>query len=249
MEPDLIKVTAWPWTAATNAYVVGTTNSTAFGFAAPGGAFQPACALDAQGICEGDAFVAKLNPAAVRSGASIVYFTYLGGSLANTGNAIAVDTSGNAYIAGSTVSLDFPITATAFQPRYGGGNADAYVTKLDPFGATLLWSSYLGGTNTDLGNGIAADATGSAYLTGQTCSLDFPLSNPLQSNPGGNCDAFISKVSILNGIALNPAGLVFPAQSLGTTSQPLSRRHSRMEKPRSRYRASRSQATIPATSP
>ncbi|MFZ0736802.1 MAG: SBBP repeat-containing protein, partial [Candidatus Acidiferrales bacterium] len=204
-----------------NAYVVGTTNSTAFGFAAPGGAFQPACALDAQGVCEGDAFVAKLNPAAAGA-ASIVYFTYLGGSLADTGNGIAVDTSGNAYIAGSTVSLDFPTTATAFQPAYGGGNADAYVTKLDPFGATLVWSSYLGGTNTDVGNGIAADATGSAYLTGQTCSLDFPLSNPLQSNPGGNCDAFISKVSILNGIALNPAGLVFPAQSLGTTSQPLS---------------------------
>ncbi|MFZ0635054.1 MAG: SBBP repeat-containing protein [Candidatus Acidiferrales bacterium] len=204
-----------------NAYVAGTTSSTAFGFTAPGGAFQPACALDAQGVCEGDAFVAKLNPAA-SGAASIVYFTYLGGSLADTGNGIAVDTSDNAYITGSTVSLDFPVTSTAFQPTYGGGNADAYVTKLDPLGATLVWSSYLGGTNTDIGTGIAADATGSAYVTGQTCSLDFPLSNPLQSNPGGNCDAFISKVSVLNGIALNPAGLVFPAQSLGTTSQPLS---------------------------
>jgi beta-propeller repeat-containing protein/ASPM-SPD-2-Hydin domain-containing protein len=167
----------------------------------------------------GDAFVAKFNPS-LSGTASLIYFTYLGGSLADAGQGIAIDSSGNAYVTGSTVSLDFPVTAAVFQPKFGGGNADAFVTKLDPAGSTLVYSSYLGGTNTDIGYGIAADTSGNAYVAGQTCSLDFPLANPEQATPGGNCDAFVSKVSILSGIQLNPAGLVFPAQSLGTSSQP-----------------------------
>ncbi len=85
----------------------------------------------------------------------------------------------------------------------------------------MLYSSYLGGTQTDNGNGIAVDTSGSAYIAGQTCSTNFPVSNPEQPGPGGNCDAFISKVSILNGIQLNPAALTFSAQSLNTTSAPL----------------------------
>ncbi len=93
------------------------------------------------------------------------------------------------------------------------------MTQLDPAGATLVYSSYLGGTNTEIPSGIAVDELGSAYVAGQTCSNDFPLANPLQSVPGGNCDAYVAKVSILAGFALNPAGLVFPAQSLNTTSQ------------------------------
>jgi hypothetical protein len=172
----------------------------------------------------GDAFVAKFNPS-LSGAASLIYFTYLGGSLADAGQGIAVDSKGFAYVTGSTVSADFPvITATAFQPKFGGGNADAFVTKLDPTGATLVYSSYLGGTNTDTGYGIAVDAVdasgnANAYIAGQTCSLDFPLANPEQATPGGNCDAFVSKVSILHGLQLNPAGLVFNGQSLGTTSQ------------------------------
>ena len=168
---------------------------------------------------DADAFAAKID--ATKTGtASLLYFRYFGGSAADAGNGIAVDPSGNAYVTGSTVSADFPITAAAFQAKYGGGNADAFATKLDPTGANLLYSSFLGGTNTDIGYGIAVDPTGAAYIAGQTCSLDFPLANPLQAAPGGNCDAFISKVEILAGIELNPAGLVFPAQSLGSTSQP-----------------------------
>jgi hypothetical protein len=168
---------------------------------------------------DADAFAAKID--ATKAGAaSLLYFKYFGGSAADAGNGIAVDPSGNAYVTGSTVSADFPVTAAAFQAKYGGGNADAFATKLDPTGATLLYSSLLGGTNTDVGYGIAVDSTGAAYIAGQTCSLDFPLANPLQAAPGGNCDAFISKVEILAGIELNPAGLVFPAQSLGSTSQP-----------------------------
>ncbi len=112
-----------------------------------------------------------------------MYFTYLGGSLADSANGVALDSTNNAYVTGSTVSPDFPTTAAVFQAGYGGGNADAFVTKIDPTGATLVYSSYLGGSNTDTANGIAVDTQGSAYVAGQTCSLDFPLSNPAQPAP------------------------------------------------------------------
>jgi len=189
-----------------NAYVAGLTNSATFGFAPNG--FQTAYAG------EGDAFVAKLTPTGALS-----YFTYLGGTKADAATGIAVDSTANVYLTGSTVSTDFPTAGAVFQPNYGGGNADSFVAKLDPTGKTLLYSSYLGGTNTELATGIAVDTSGSAYVTGQTCSEDFPLANPLQDVPGGNCDAYVAKISILAGFALNPAGLVFPAQSLNTTSQ------------------------------
>jgi hypothetical protein len=191
---------------AGNAYVAGSTASTAFGFTANG--FQ----TTSNG--EGDAFIAKLTTTG-----AISYFTYLGGTKADAATGIAVDSTANVYVTGSTVSTDFPTAGAVFQPNYGGGNADSFVAKLDPSGKTLLYSSYLGGTNTELATGIAVDTTGSAYVTGQTCSEDFPLANPLQDVPGGNCDAYVAKISILAGFALNPAGLVFPAQSLNTTSQ------------------------------
>jgi hypothetical protein len=194
----------------------------------PGSAAVP---LPPGTFCGGDAdvFAAKID--AGKSGAaSLSYFTNFGGSLADSGNGIAVDSSGKdplcnsgpcAYVTGSTVSPDFLLSTVAiFQPQFGGGNADAFVTKIDSTGATLQYSSYLGGTDTDTGYGIAVDATGAAYVAGQTCSLDLPLANPVQAAPGGNCDAFVSKVEILHGLELNPAGLVFTGQSLNTTSQP-----------------------------
>jgi hypothetical protein len=194
----------------------------------PGSAAVP---LPPGTFCGGnaDVFAAKID--AGKSGAaSLSYFTNFGGSLADSGNGIAVDSSGKdplcisgpcAYVTGSTVSPDFLLSPVAiFQPQFGGGNADAFVTKIDSTGATLQYASYLGGTDTDTGYGIAVDATGAAYVAGQTCSLDLPLANPVQAAPGGNCDAFVSKVEILHGLELNPAGLVFTGQSLNTTSQP-----------------------------
>ncbi len=202
-----------------NMYIAGGTSSTAatLGFAVPNAPFQTDCILDSSFVCEGNAFVAKINPSGSGTG-SLVYFTYIGGSLATSGGGIAVDSSGDAYITGSTVAQDYPTTPGVFQPAYGGGNDDAFVTELDPIAATLIYSSYLGGSNTDNGYGIAVDTAGSAYVAGQTCSEDFPVANPAQAVYGGNCDAFVSKVSTAPGITLTPSGLVFPDENIGTAS-------------------------------
>jgi hypothetical protein len=189
-----------------NAYVAGQSSSSTLTSLRPYGG-------------NGDAFVAKFNPS-LSGSASLLYFTYLGGSLADTAGGVAADSNGNAYVTGSTVSSDFPVLGAVFQPQYGGGNADAFVTKVDPSGANLVYSTFLGGSNTESGNGIAIDSDGSAYVAGQTCSLDFPLTNPEQASSGGNCDAFVSKVSILNGIILNPNGLVFQSLNVGASSPP-----------------------------
>src|SRR5437588_2630085 len=177
-----------------NAYVTGYTISTNFPTTA--GAFQTTPSGN------NDAFVAKINP----SGSALVYSTYLGGNANDNGYGIAVDGSGNAYVTGSTTSPDFPTTAGAFQPDYGGapnGGApqDAFVTKINPSGSALVYSTYLGGNIADYGTGIAVDAQGSAYVTGNTDSFsDFPRTagavQPAYGN--GGTDAFVTK--------LNPTG-------------------------------------------
>jgi hypothetical protein len=205
-----------------DAYVTGATTSTTLGFTPPAGAYRSTCTLDSSNNCEGDAFVAKLNPT-LSGSASLLYFTYLGGSLADSGTGIAVDASGNVFITGSTDSTDFPIAGAVFQPHYGGGNADAFVTELNPANppaTALIYSTYLGGSNTDTGAGIAIDTSDDAYVAGQTCSLDFPLASPLQPTPGGNCDAFISKIVPAGGVSVIPAGLIFGNQDLLTKSTP-----------------------------
>jgi Abnormal spindle-like microcephaly-assoc'd, ASPM-SPD-2-Hydin/Beta-propeller repeat len=210
--------------SSNNAYVTGTTTSTAstLGFTVPAGAYQPNCALDTLGLCEGDAFIAKFNPTQSGS-ASLLYFTYFGGTGAEAGYGIALDPSNNVYLTGSTVSSNLPVTPDVFQSQYGGGDADAFVAELTLAGkgtADLDYSSYLGGSNTDIGYGIGVDISGNAYVAGQTCSQDFPVADALQPAPGGNCDAFVSKISTLPGITLSPSGLSFPTENLGATSQP-----------------------------
>lgn len=141
-----------------------------------------------------DAFVAKLSA----DGSRLTYSTYLGGSNIDHGAAIAVDASGDAWVAGSTWSSDFPV-ANAFQEASGGGQ-DAFVAELDPAGDNLLLGSYLGGSGGSLGypeaaQGISLDWQGNAYLAGVTSSLNFPVLNPLQSSLDGETDAFLTKVN------------------------------------------------------
>src|SRR5208283_3309800 len=139
------------------------------------------------------AFVTKLNPA----GSGLVYSTFLGGSVYDFGAGIAADSAGNAYVTGRTASSDFPVTPGSFQTTFGG-SLDAFVAKINPTGSTLVYSTYLGGSSSDMGVGIAVDGGGNAYVTGSTCSTDFPTMNPLQSTyGGGSCfplgDAFVSE--------------------------------------------------------
>jgi len=105
-----------------------------------------------------DAFVTKLNG----DGSALVYSTYLGGSVDDRGNAIAVDAAGNAYVTGSTSSNNFPTTSGAVQPTCGISGGDAFVSKLNETGTTLVYSTCLGGSGGQFGNGIAVDVAGNA---------------------------------------------------------------------------------------
>ncbi len=149
-----------------------------------------------------DAFVAKFAPGQSR----LIYTTYLGGSNNDVATGIAVTPGGGALVTGYTSSLDFPVTAHAFQKTNHGGN-DVFVTKLSPNGLSLLYSTYLGGSidnadtvGDDVATGIAVDGAGDAFVTGYTYAYNFPLKNPLQGalgfgkgTLGTQIDAFVTK--------------------------------------------------------
>ncbi len=170
--------------AAGSAYVTGWAESADFPTVNPA---QP------QLRGAGDAFVAKLSP----DGSGLIYSTYLGGSAYDAGYSIAVDVDGDAYVAGTTGSTDFP-TVNALQPAFGGGSSDAFVAKLSPSGSDLLYSTYLGGSGAEGSGGIAVDAMGQAYLAGSTSSADFPTVNPAQPTKGGPPDLFDAYVAKLD---------------------------------------------------
>jgi hypothetical protein len=163
-----------------------------------------------------DAVVLKLDP----TGSGLIYSTYLGGP-GDDGLQpdLAIDAAGNAYVEGTAFESRFPTTPGAFQTHFGGGT-DAFLTKLDPTGAALVYSTYLGGGGEEVPFGIAVDGSGNAYLAGFTCSRNFPVTpgafqtsnagglvNPRNEGcirlPGHPVDAFVTK--------LNPegSGLVF----------------------------------------
>ena len=184
--------------ASGNAYLTGTTFAS--GFPVSSGAFELTPGDDV-GLF-GASFVAKLNPL----GTALVYSTYLGGSLPDLAYAIAVDSSGDAFVAGEAESPNFPITSGAFQTTIGGtagASANVFVTKFNPAGSALIYSTYLGGSNIDGATGIALDNLGDAYTTGQACSTNFPVTpGAFQTVNGGaltdSCNAFVAK--------FNPAG-------------------------------------------
>jgi len=162
-----------------NAYVTGQTLSPNFPAQNPYQAYQGGW----------DAFATKLSPA----GNSLVYSTYLGGDASEFGLGIAIDGSGNSYVTGWTSSIDFP-TQNPYQSALQGLD-DVFVTKLSSSGSSLVYSTYLGGGDDDIGNGIAVDGSGNAYVTGQTLSPDFPTQNPYQSAHQGLDDVFVTKLS------------------------------------------------------
>jgi len=175
--------------AAGNAYVVGDAEVPNFP-TTPG--FQTTAASGIHGL------VMKLNA----SGSALVYATYLSGSVYSnspgsvddSAMGIAVDSFGNAYVTGTTRSTNFPITSGAFQRTLTGGYA-AFVTKLNPSGSNLVYSTYLGGSNVDGGAGIAVDASGAAYVTGYAMSWDFPTTPGAFQNTLRGEDAFVTKLN------------------------------------------------------
>jgi len=149
-----------------------------------------------------NAFITSLN-----ASGQLRFSTLLGGSGTDGATAVAVDGSGNVYVTGGTTSLDFPVTANAFQ-RANKGYQNVFVSSLAAAGNAMLYSTYLGGSGAtviypEMGFGIDVDAAGSAYVTGVAASSDFPIQNALQPELSGSLDAFVTK--------LNPAGgaLVF----------------------------------------
>jgi len=179
--------------ATNNIYITGSTISDNF----------PTVNAYQEANIRGSAFVTKMNT----TGTSIIYSTYFGAPYNSDiggreiGKSIAVDNVGHAYVTGSTNSPDFPIKPqNVIQPSYGGGT-DGFVTKFAPDGQSLIFSTYLGGTDYDYDFSIALDSEGNAYVTGHTLSVNFPIKNSIQSVLKGSSDALVTGISS-NGLDL-----------------------------------------------
>ncbi|HEV8129751.1 MAG TPA: SBBP repeat-containing protein [Acidobacteriota bacterium] len=195
-----------------NAYITGTTASRNFPVA---NALQRSFHEPPFTAIVSDAFVAKVNP----SGSAFIYSTYLGGFFDDQGNGIGVDSTGNVYVTGLTSSPDFP-AVHAVQPLNNGGFiGDAFLTKLNPSGSAVVYSTFLGGEASggftdggDVGKGIAVDAFGNAVIVGQTTSPNFPIVNAVQSKYAGPAaifdssnggDVFVAKFNAVGSLAMS----------------------------------------------
>jgi hypothetical protein len=163
-----------------NAFVTGETSSPDFPLMNP---YQPTLS----GVY--DVFVTKMNS----TGSALTYSTFLGGSMTETGYGVAVNGVGETYVTGTTQSSNFPVSS-AVQGTFGGVE-DAFAFKLGATGSDLIYSTFLGGSQPDTGNGIAVDGLQNAYLIGVTASTDFPTLNAYQPNPAGEREAFIAKIN------------------------------------------------------
>jgi len=190
-----------------NAYVTGTTDSPDFP-ASPG-------AYDTAINGAFDAFVVKLNV----TGTGLRYGTFLGGGSDEYGNGLDVDAFGDAYVAGDTHSADFPITPGAFDPTFNGGSNDAFVVQLNATGTGLLYGTFLGGVGNDWSSAVAVDASGNAYVFGETYSTDFPVTSGAHDTSVAGRDAFVAKIDVVSisvRISLPPDG-----SWMSTTTVPL----------------------------
>ena len=225
--------------ASGNAYVVGITESSDFPVTA--GAFQTKGSFDA--------FVTKLNA----KGSALVYSTYLGGTAGvDRGWAIALDGTGNACVTGDTASTNFPIS-NAIQAAYGGGQSDAFVSKLNATGSALVYSTFLGGNLWDEGRGIACRGS-DVFVTGDTSSLNFPTSGALQVNNGGGIqnqdDAFVLRIGDFGPVptptpTATPTPVATPTPTPMPTPMPVT---DTVRIQRAEYQRSKSSLRVDATS-
>jgi uncharacterized repeat protein (TIGR01451 family) len=167
-----------------NAYVVGRVDSSSVNFPATAGSFAP----NYRGG-DFDGVVFKLNG----PGNALAYSGFLGGEENDSTEGVVVDSAGDAYVTGGTKSTAFPTTINAYQGTRAG-DTDAYLTKINPSGSSLLYSTYVGGSGTDRGSGVVIDANGNAYVAGYTGSADFPTDGAFQNFFGGSFDAFVAKI-------------------------------------------------------
>ena len=224
---------------ATGVYVAGQTSST--NFPVTSGAFQTTLPTNSTR----GGFVTKLDP----TGSTLLYSTYLSGSVKDKLHGLAVDPNGNAYVTGGTQSSDFPATSGAFQTTLAGPS-NAFVSKLNATGSALVYSTFLGGSAGDAASSIAIDSSGDAYITGGATSHNFPTKNPIQANFGGGgttcpaqhvsiCgDAFVAELNPTGstllfstylggsgedsglGIVLDPAGNIYVSGGTDSTDFP-----------------------------
>ena len=171
--------------ASGNAYIMGTTES--INYPTTSGAYQTTL------VGSYNAFVTKLNS----TGSALVYSTYIGGNTIDQGNSISIDANGNAYITGTTTSTNYPTTSGAYQDTLGG-NGNAFVTKLNSAGSALVYSTFIGGNNYDYGYSIVIDASGNAYITGNSNSSNYPTTSGAYQTTlvnGNSQDAFVTKLN------------------------------------------------------
>ena len=190
-------------------YIGGQTGSVDFPVTA--GAYQMVCDGPGglPGSCDYDGFAAKI----ASNGSKLIYSTFLGGKSFDGVNGIAVDSKGAAYLTGQTGSPDYPVVK-AYQSALKG-QANAFVTKLDPTGSKLEFSSYLGGSSIDGSSAIALGGDGEIYLAGQTSSMDFPLVKAFQTiNHEGFFDSFVSRLSNDGSKLLNSSFLAGTAWTI-----------------------------------
>jgi hypothetical protein len=168
---------------------------------------------------------------------TLVYSTLIGGAGQDIARAVAIDSTGAAYVAGYTASTNFP-TQSPIQGANAGGTFDAFVSKLNASGSALVYSTYLGGTGRDLARALAVDATGAVYVTGETDSASFPTVGAMQPALGGDSDGFVSKLNAAGsallystflggaagedavGIAVDSSGAAYVAGRTSSTNFP-----------------------------
>jgi hypothetical protein len=140
----------------------------------------------------------------------LVYSTFLGGSSQDSAGALALDATGSAVVSGVTISSDFPTTPGAYDTTFDG-NSDAFVAKLDPSGSTLLYSTFLGGSESDQAYALGLDATGAAVVSGETFSADFPTTpGASDTTHNGGFDAFVAKLEFCEAASWSNYGSGWP---------------------------------------
>ena len=217
--------TAWAVAVDTNGfvYIAGQTFSTRFTNNAPlatPGAYQTNFH---GGTLTGDAFVAKFDNVAQ----NLIYFTYLGGSADDLASSIAVDGQGNAFVTGFTDSPDFPTTNAisghakiggSYNPNFYSYPSDAFVAKLNSGGSNLIFSTYLGGSGMDAGEGIALDSSGNIYVTGYTCSTNFPVTNAIVYRLAGRTNTVLDHLACTNSVYYNANAFIAKIGGPGGTN-------------------------------